>query len=171
MEEILNSLKIGVSEMAVVSTAWKTDIANLYAGKNVNISAAVTNLITGLLGRIPSTTEVASYINSFDPNIYTTGGQAYLTRSAESVFLSKIFNSTEFQEPNIQNSAYVTKLYQDIMGRAPDASGQAYWTAKLDAGATRASVANNFLSSTEFSSPTGFESSNLLTAPPTISQL
>lgn len=132
--------------MTVVSPAWKADIANLYAGRNVNISTAVKNLITGLLGRNPSATEVASYINSFDAGAYTTGSQVYLTQNAESVFLSKIFNSTEFQEPNIKNSDYVTKLYEDIMARAPDAAGQAYWTNKLDSGATRASVANNFFS-------------------------
>jgi len=157
--------------MTVVNPAWKTDISNLYAGKKVNISTAVTNLITGLLERNPSTTEVASYINAADPSAYTTGGQIYLTQGAESVFLSKIFNSTEFQEPNIKNSAYVTKLYQDIMGRFPDALGQAYWTSKLDSGATRASVANSFLASTEFSIPTGFEGNHLLTAPPAASEL
>lgn len=157
--------------MTVVSPAWKADIANLYAGRNVNISTAVKNLITGLLGRNPSATEVASYINSFDAGAYTTGSQVYLTQNAESVFLSKIFNSTEFQEPNIKNSDYVTKLYEDIMARAPDAAGQAYWTNKLDSGATRASVANNFLAAAEFSLPTGFEASNLLTTPPAVSQL
>ena len=157
--------------MTVARAAWTTDLSNLYAGKKVNIATAATNLITGLLGRVPSATEVASYINSVDPGAYATGGQIYLTRGAESVFLSKIFNSTEFQEPNIQNSAYVAKLYHDLLGRYPDAAGQAYWTNKLDAGATRASIANNFLAAVEFSLPTGFEASHLLTAAPSVSQL
>lgn len=157
--------------MTVVNAAWKTDIANLYAGKNVNISTAVTNLVTDLLGRTPLSTEIASYINAVDPSAYATGGYVFLTQSAENVFLSKIFNSTEFQEPNIQNSAYVVKLYHDIMGRAPDAVGQAYWTNKLDAGATRANVANDFLASVEFSLPTGLEASHLLTTAPAVSQL
>ena len=131
--------------MTVVNPAWKTDLVNLYSGKNINISTAVNNLITGLLGRNPTTTEVANYINSYDAGAYTSGGQIYLTKNAESIFLSKILNSTEFQEPNSQNSVYVTKLYHDILGRVPDTVGQAYWTNKLDTGVTRANVANSFV--------------------------
>ncbi|MEC3861571.1 DUF4214 domain-containing protein [Mesobacterium sp. TK19101] len=49
------------------------------------------------------------------------------------------------------NTEYVTALYQNALDRDPDAPGLADWTARLDAGATRAEVLIGFAQSTEFS--------------------
>jgi uncharacterized protein (TIGR03118 family) len=44
---------------------------------------------------------------------------------------------------------WVDALYVDLLGRLPDAQGEAYWVAKLVAGASRASVAFGFTDSAE----------------------
>ena len=47
------------------------------------------------------------------------------------------------------NADYVTRAYSDVLGRAPDPSGKAYWTGKLDGGYDRGSVALQFLNAAE----------------------
>lgn len=47
---------------------------------------------------------------------------------------------------------YVSRVYRDLFGRAPDATGLAGWTASLTGGAPRISVANSITSSTEYRS-------------------
>ena len=47
------------------------------------------------------------------------------------------------------NTLYVKTLYQDILGRAPDPAGLAYWVARLDAGQARSPVSASILVSTE----------------------
>ncbi|HEY2704596.1 MAG TPA: DUF4214 domain-containing protein [Candidatus Dormibacteraeota bacterium] len=46
-------------------------------------------------------------------------------------------------------STYVTTLYQDILGRGPDAGGLSYWVGRLSAGAPRFQVSASILESTE----------------------
>jgi hypothetical protein len=48
------------------------------------------------------------------------------------------------------NDAFVSLLYQQYLGRAPDASGLAYWTNLLNSGTSRQSVTQFILSSDEF---------------------
>ncbi|MEA2616516.1 MAG: hypothetical protein QOE72_2299 [Chloroflexota bacterium] len=47
------------------------------------------------------------------------------------------------------NGSFVGNLYHDVLGRNGDAAGIAYWTTRLDGGASRASVASFFVDSTE----------------------
>jgi Domain of unknown function (DUF4214) len=48
-----------------------------------------------------------------------------------------------------QNEAFVKGLYQSTLLRAPDAGGLANWLAALAGGASRSTVANGFVNSTE----------------------
>lgn len=48
------------------------------------------------------------------------------------------------------NESYVTRLYLDLLGRAPDAGGLAYWLGQLQAGASRTQVALGFEASPEY---------------------
>ena len=54
----------------------------------------------------------------------------------------------------------VLRLYEGTLGRAPDASGSAYWSALLDAGSTLAQVAQGILQSSEFIAEGGNSLSN-----------
>ncbi|MGH7139006.1 MAG: DUF4214 domain-containing protein, partial [Pirellulales bacterium] len=47
------------------------------------------------------------------------------------------------------NAGYVTALYKNVLGRSPDAGGQMFWENKLNAGASRYSVALQFATSGE----------------------
>jgi Cysteine-rich secretory protein family/Domain of unknown function (DUF4214) len=49
-------------------------------------------------------------------------------------------------------SAYVSKVYSDLLGRRPDPAGQQQWTNQLMYGAARDAVANSITSSAEFRS-------------------
>ena len=48
------------------------------------------------------------------------------------------------------NGQYVAAVYQDVLGRTPDASGLDYWTTMLDSGAAVSSVANEIAHSDEY---------------------
>jgi len=65
-------------------------------------------------------------------------------------FRAQLLGSNEyFTKAGGTNAAYVTKAYNDVLGRNPDPSGQAYWTAKLAAGADRGTVALQFINAAE----------------------
>lgn len=83
------------------------------------------------------------------------GGRTYWINSLGSGkalwrFRAQLFGSNEyFSKAGATNASYVDRAYQDVLGRAPDASGRTYWTNKLDAGADRGAVALQFMNSPE----------------------
>lgn len=50
----------------------------------------------------------------------------------------------------LSNQAFVEQVYLNVMGRAPDAGGQSFWTAQLYDGMRRGSVMLNFSESPEY---------------------
>jgi Domain of unknown function (DUF4214) len=54
-----------------------------------------------------------------------------------------------------QNDAEASRIYAAAFGRAPDASGEAFWSSQLASGATPMQVAQGFASSTEFQNDFG----------------
>jgi len=60
-----------------------------------------------------------------------------------------LIDSPEFNARHPSNTNFVAALYHDALGRAPDASGQAYFVGQLNAGASRATIAADVLFSTE----------------------
>ena len=48
------------------------------------------------------------------------------------------------------NSAFVCSVYEDLLGRAPDSGGLAYWNAQLSGGASRNAVAFDIATSPEY---------------------
>ncbi|WP_339115215.1 DUF4214 domain-containing protein [Thioclava sp. GXIMD2076] len=61
-------------------------------------------------------------------------------------------NSPEFQQSygNVDDAGFVTLLYQNVLGRAPNAAGLSDWCARMDQGWTRAEVVEGFSQSAEF---------------------
>ena len=52
--------------------------------------------------------------------------------------------------PEASSDVFTSALYQNVLGRAPDASGLVYWTSQLDSGAQdRADVLMGFANSPE----------------------
>lgn len=60
-------------------------------------------------------------------------------------------NSPEFQQKYgaVDNAGYVNLLYQNVLGRLPDADGQAYHMGRLTAGISRSEVLVGFSESPE----------------------
>lgn len=50
----------------------------------------------------------------------------------------------------LSNAAFVDQMYLNILGRAPDAGGRAYWLQRLDTGLTRGALVVGFSESVEF---------------------
>lgn len=61
-------------------------------------------------------------------------------------------NSTEFRNRygSLSNTQFVTLLYQNVLGRAPDKSGLDHWVGFLNRGASRGEVVTGFSESQEF---------------------
>lgn len=60
-------------------------------------------------------------------------------------------DSAEFSKKygSVDNRQFAHLLYRNVLGRDPDAAGLDYWTARLDAGATRPEVLASFSESSE----------------------
>ena len=56
---------------------------------------------------------------------------------------------------HLSNEQFVTLVYNNVMNRAPDAEGQAYWVSRLNAGMTRGTLMLNFSESAEYVERTG----------------
>lgn len=54
----------------------------------------------------------------------------------------------------LDNTSFVNLVYQNVLGRAPDAGGLTYWLGRLDAGASRGSVMVGFSESAEYTRAT-----------------
>ncbi|MEL7211003.1 MAG: DUF4214 domain-containing protein, partial [Actinomycetota bacterium] len=67
--------------------------------------------------------------------------------------------SAEFRQQYgaLSNRAFVERIYQNVLGRAPDAQGLAHWTETLDGGAARGAVMIGFSESAEFVAATESE--------------
>lgn len=99
----------------------------------------VARLYYGLLGRAPDPTGLQGQTAAFDDG-------ATLNNVA-STFLS----STEYQShyAGTSDQAFVNDLYQNALGRAPDAAGGAGWVGALAGGESRADVAIGIAESSE----------------------
>ena len=75
---------------------------------------------------------------------------ALLNGVTEANVVIAFVTSPEYTRLHPDASSYVTGLYEDILGRAPDAAGQSFWERILSTGQrSRAAVAYYFLSSSE----------------------
>ncbi|MCU1369801.1 MAG: Hemolysin-type calcium-binding protein [Ilumatobacteraceae bacterium] len=94
------------------------------------------------------TTATALTVTTSDPNLANPNS----LQNGKSLrqFRAQLFGSNEyFTKAGGTNARFVVKAYEDVLGRAPDAAGQTYWTNKIDDGTERGLVARQFLSSPE----------------------
>jgi hypothetical protein len=73
----------------------------------------------------------------------------FLAGASEQAVETAFLLSPEYQMSHVSNTAFVTGLYNDVLGRVPDA-GLAGWVQALASGASRASVIQAFLTSSEY---------------------
>src|SRR5207244_9089087 len=77
-------------------------------------------------------------------------GQAFWTNAllsgmSEEAVVRAFTTSAEYQAAHTSNAAYVDALYADLLNRAADPAGRAFWTNALASGTSRAAVAQSFL--------------------------
>ena len=89
------------------------------------------------------------------------GGHSYWlaqrNNGATLVSISTSFaNSSEFKNRygSLSNSAFVDRVYRNVMGRSADTAGLNYWTGRLNSGTSRGQVMANFSQSSEYISKT-----------------
>lgn len=65
--------------------------------------------------------------------------------------------SSEFRRRygNVDDRRFVELVYQNVLGRKPDAAGSSYWASRMDRGASRGSVMVSFSDSGEYRRVTG----------------
>jgi hypothetical protein len=90
------------------------------------------------LHRTPGPAEQAAWVNAF------------LVGADEAQIQAAFLSSPEYQASHASTSDFVAGLYNDLLGRTPDAAGQGGWTQALQTGASSAQVALAFLSTPEF---------------------
>ncbi|RST56309.1 DUF4214 domain-containing protein [Variovorax sp. MHTC-1] len=103
-----------------------------------------------------------------DPDVKGFESWAYALghgMSAESA-ASQFIGSPEFQATygGLDNTQFVTLLYSNVLGRAPDATGLSSWVHALNSGVSRASVVVGFSDSTEFKNNTALEADAYVTS-------
>jgi len=100
---------------------------------------------------------ISAYIAVLGRNADYTGWLYWLGNLQAGLAQQQVINafiqSTEFQTTygSLNNTAFVTLVYQNVLARPPDASGLSYWLGQLNSGAaTRAQCMYSFATSTEF---------------------
>ncbi len=111
-----------------------------------NYQHFVLNAYLTYLNRTPSTTEVAYWVNLMQE--YETNHSTGLRQQdVEAGFL----DSAEYfsRSGGTANKTWIDSIYHNLLGRAPDANGEAYWLAQLAAGVSPQIVALGFTASQE----------------------
>jgi hypothetical protein len=91
-----------------------------------------------LLGRTPQAGEIAGWLNALGNGLPETELASVFQGSAE-----------YFQNHGDTNAGWLTGVYQDELGRAPDAGGEAAWLTALQNGLPRQAAAATIAVSTE----------------------
>lgn len=131
----------------------------------------MVRLYAGYFLRIPDYPGLTYWFGQYRP----TDGSAGRTLNQVSDAFAQ---SAEFvnRYGALGNEAFVDLVYQNVLGRAPDASGRAYWTGELGRGLSRGGLMVGFSESQEYQQRTTTETLvtmayvNLLRRSPTASE-
>jgi Domain of unknown function (DUF4214) len=112
----------------------------------VQANTTITTLITDLLDRAPDSAELTDGTQALQSGVTVQMVANVIVQSNE--FLTA--NTTTGATADANNTQFVTALYNDVLGRAPDSAGLASWVSQLDANTlTTDQVANSFIVSSE----------------------
>ncbi|NDW01308.1 DUF4214 domain-containing protein [Salipiger sp. PrR002] len=119
---------------------WSDEITRLAAEAQAGWGDDVYRLYQATLGRAPDAVGFANWSERLGDGMEIETAAQGFVRSAE-------FQNTYGA---LNNAAFVTLLYQNVLGRSPDATGLANWSGRLDGGMSRAEVVTGFSQSREF---------------------
>lgn len=129
---------------------------NAKLGPNPSIRAkrlaGATAVVTGQQGREAAANDLfqAAFGRNLDPS-----GRAYWSNQLKTLsrpeVLARLTGSSEYyRKAGGTIPTFVDKVYQSVLGRAPDASGRAYWIAQLQKGRSVQAVARTLTASSEY---------------------
>lgn len=118
--------------------------------------AEVADAYIGILGRDPDHGGFTSWMTAYQAGalggcaVGSTGLTPLLC--AQQNLLQTFMTSPEYLQTygNLNNSQFVTVVYQNTLGRSPDTAGLNYWTGELDAGVSRVTLLQDFINGAEF---------------------
>lgn len=135
---LLDAATITSDELADELTAETEDISIL-RDRGEGVDGFVTRCYEIALGREPDTEGLNSWVSQL------------MNREACGISVAFGFvYSQEFQDAGFDNSVYVEKMYNMLLGRASDDSGKAYWVNQLNNGTSREEIFAGFANSLEF---------------------
>ncbi len=121
------------------------------AGYNV-IAAYIS-----VLGRDPDYSGYLYWTSLFRSGVLAppscvAGVAANLTICSQFAMLNSFMNSSEFRTrfSSTDNTSFVRVVYQNVLGRAPDPDGLAFWVQGLNGGLPRSQMMQSFINSPEF---------------------
>jgi hypothetical protein len=113
-------------------------VANAFTHSAESYSNFVTNFYRADLGRSPDAEGLAYWVAQMQNGLTDEQLEAGFIGSAEYI-----------QDHGGTAQGWVQGLYQDVLGRSPDAKGLAYWVGQLGSGASPEAVAYGFAASPE----------------------
>jgi hypothetical protein len=124
----VQALQAGFTPQQVVTMIWNSP---------EHFGLEVNQFYMKFLNRPADAAGRASFVN------------ALLAGTPENAVELAILSSAEFSALHSSNANFVAALYQDVLGRAPDTAGMAFWQNALATGTTRTAAAMAFLNSVE----------------------
>lgn len=112
-----------------------------YRDKNAEATGFIARLYTKMLGR------------KFDEGGLEDWCKAYITKekTIENIAADGFLHSPEFEQQNLDDKEFVTRMYQTFLNREPDEAGLHDWIGRLERGEeTRDSLVYGFTNSPEF---------------------
>lgn len=103
----------------------------------------LVRLYTAYFQRVPDYAGLMYWFNSMYPS---SGPATSLAQVSEAFAQSAEFVTTYGP---LSNGAFVSRVYQNVLGRSPDNAGYTYWLGQLNAGMTRGQVMTSFSESAE----------------------
>ncbi|MDH3295329.1 MAG: DUF4214 domain-containing protein [Acidimicrobiia bacterium] len=145
----LDAGRAAAAQATATSAAAATTEAGTVPNIESNVSPGVSDSITRL------------YLAVFDRAPDAGGHQYWVDRYVNGVGLPRIaeafMSSEEWQRRigTLTDTQFVTLLYNNVLGRTPDAGGQRYWLDQVSAGLTRTDMLLWFSEGAEFVRLTG----------------
>jgi Ca2+-binding RTX toxin-like protein len=141
---------------ALAAGMSRSDVVLGFSESAEDIAKTKSTVEQGLWLRDDQASQVARLYHATLNRLPDAGGLENWTAAAKAgMTLNQMSDgftgSVEFQQKygSLDNSKFVTLLYNNVLGRSPDSGGLTNWINALNAGSTRASVVVGFSESTE----------------------
>ena len=122
----------GIEHLVFANQAYSVDVDG--------IGGQAYRMYKGAFNRAPDAAGLGYWINQMEKGMNLHDVANNFIASAE---FAKAYGS------NTSDADFVTLLYKNVLGRAPDADGQSYWRGVMASGASRADVLGSFSESAE----------------------